>query len=202
MTHTPTASRPRRDTAPGQRATGPARRPRGHHVSRSAGRTPKIALRRDIQGLRGLAVTLVVLAHAGVPYVTGGYAGVDVFFVISGFLITAGLLKEAEHTGSLSLRRFYARRAVRILPLATLVALVTMASCRLFASKIRYTEFMHDALAGALFSGCRRGARGVWCRGHLPAVAGGAVPGVAGPRRSTGQGLSAQRVGGGAWRGL
>ncbi|AEM85538.1 acyltransferase family protein [Streptomyces violaceusniger] len=151
MTHTPTAARPQRDTAPGHRVTGLAQRLCGHHVSRSGGRTPKAALRRDIQGLRGLAVTLVVLAHAGVPYAPGGYAGVDVFFVISGFLITAGLLKEAEHTGSLSLRRFYARRAVRILPLATLVALVTMAGCRLFASKIRYTEFMHDALAGALY---------------------------------------------------
>ncbi|MFD5383554.1 acyltransferase family protein [Streptomyces sp. NPDC127074] len=92
-----------------------------------------------------------MLAHAGVPYVTGGYTGVDVFFVISGFLITTGLLKEAEHTGSVSLRRFCARRAVRILPLATLVALVTMVGCRLFASKIRYTEFMHDALAGPLY---------------------------------------------------
>ncbi|MFE2441505.1 acyltransferase family protein [Streptomyces sp. NPDC021218] len=151
MTHTPTAFRPRRDTAPGQRATGLSRRLRGHRASRSGGRMPKAAFRRDIQGLRGLAVTLVVLAHAGVPYVIGGHTGVDVFFVISGFLITAGLLKEAEHTGSVSLRRFCARRAVRILPLATLVALVTMVGCRLSASKIRYPEFMHDALAGALY---------------------------------------------------
>ncbi|MEV5384459.1 acyltransferase family protein [Streptomyces sp. NPDC052721] len=114
-------------------------------------RSPKPFVRRDIQALRGLAVTLVVLAHAGVPHVAGGYVGVDVFFVISGFLITKGLLRETERSGSLSLRRFYARRAVRILPLATLVCLVTMAGCRLFASKIRYAEFMHDALASALY---------------------------------------------------
>ncbi|MFE5122820.1 hypothetical protein [Streptomyces sp. NPDC056669] len=67
MTHTPTAFRPRRDTAPGQRATGLPRRLRGHRATRSGGRTPKAALRRDMQGLRGLAATLVVLAHAGVP---------------------------------------------------------------------------------------------------------------------------------------
>ncbi len=78
-------------------------------------RTP-IAFRHDIQGLRGLAVTLVVLAHAGVPHLAGGYVGVDVFFVVSGFVITSGLLREAGHSGSVSLRRFYGRRALRILP--------------------------------------------------------------------------------------
>ncbi|MER6437126.1 acyltransferase family protein [Streptomyces sp. NPDC001185] len=109
------------------------------------------SLRQDIQGLRALAVTLVVLAHAGVPLVAGGYVGVDVFFVISGFLITGGLIGEAHGSGSVSLRRFYARRALRILPPATLVALATMAGCRFFASKLRYVEFLHDASAGALY---------------------------------------------------
>ncbi|MER6345297.1 acyltransferase family protein [Streptomyces sp. NPDC001595] len=93
----------------------------------------------------------MVLAHAGVPYVAGGYVGVDVFFVISGFLITSGLLREANRSGSFALRRFYGRRAVRILPLATLVCLVTLTGCRLFASKLRYDEFLHDALAAALY---------------------------------------------------
>ncbi|MEU6553430.1 acyltransferase family protein [Streptomyces sp. NPDC046915] len=130
MTHTPTASRPERIVPP---------------------RSSKPPSRGDIQGLRGLAVTLVVLAHAGVPFLAGGYVGVDVFFVISGFLITSGLLREADRSGSLSLRRFYARRAVRILPLATLVSLATIAGCRLFASKIRYTEFLHDAVASASY---------------------------------------------------
>lgn len=146
MTHTPTTAGPPRDTAPDRRPGGSPPYGPGR-----PGPPPKPPLRPDIQGLRGLAVTLVVLAHAGVPYVAGGYAGVDVFFVISGFLITSGLLREADRSGSLSLRRFYARRALRILPLATLVSLATIAGCRLFASKIRYAEFMHDALAGALY---------------------------------------------------
>ncbi|MFC7983682.1 acyltransferase family protein [Streptomyces sp. NPDC057336] len=107
--------------------------------------------RRDIQGLRGLAVTLVVLAHAGLPRLAGGYVGVDVFFVVSGFLITSGLLREAERSGSLSLRRFYGRRALRILPLATLVCLCTLVGCRFLASKVRYEEFLHDALTSGLY---------------------------------------------------
>ena len=146
MTHTPTTAGPPRHAAPARRPGGSPPYGPGH-----PGPPPKPSLRPDIQGLRGLAVTLVVLAHAGFPYIAGGYVGVDVFFVISGFLITSGLLREADRSGSLSLRRFYARRALRILPLATLVSLVTIAGCRLFASKIRYAEFMHDALAGALY---------------------------------------------------
>jgi peptidoglycan/LPS O-acetylase OafA/YrhL len=149
MTHNSTASHLLRDSEPGRQANGSPRRRRDANASPAA-RPPHPFVRYDIQGLRGLAVMLVVLAHAGIPFVAGGYVGVDVFFVISGFLITSGLLREAGRTGSLSLRRFYARRAVRILPLATLVCLVTMAGCRLFASKIRYAEFMHDALASAL----------------------------------------------------
>ena len=82
--------------------------------------------RPDVQGLRAIAVLLVVLFHAGVPWVSGGYIGVDVFFVISGFVITGVLLRERTAKGSTSLRRFYARRARRILPAATLVIIVTV----------------------------------------------------------------------------
>ena len=75
--------------------------------------------------MRAIAVMLVVLNHAGVPGVPGGYVGVDVFFVISGFLITGLLIHEAERTGRVSIRGFYMRRARRILPAAmlTLVAI-------------------------------------------------------------------------------
>src|SRR5688572_9197030 len=76
--------------------------------------------RQDIEGLRAVAVLLVVLAHVGVPGLAGGYVGVDVFFVISGFLITSLLRAELTTTGRLDLPRFYARRAVRLLPVATL----------------------------------------------------------------------------------
>src|SRR3954466_13144705 len=78
-------------------------------------------LRGDIQGLRAVAVLLVIAAHAGVPFVPGGFVGVDVFFVVSGFLITSLLLREAGASGRIDLLAFYARRARRILPAATLV---------------------------------------------------------------------------------
>ncbi|MFE6520642.1 acyltransferase family protein [Streptomyces sp. NPDC057794] len=123
-------------------------------VAQPGSRPPRTAeppFRTDIQGLRGMSVSLVVLAHAGLPWIAGGYVGVDVFFVISGFLITSGLLHEADRTGTVSLRRFYARRALRILPLATLVLLATLAGCLLFASKIRHAEFTQDALASAAY---------------------------------------------------
>ncbi|MBS4752734.1 acyltransferase [Nocardioides sp. zg-ZUI104] len=84
--------------------------------------------RTDIQGLRALAVLLVVLAHAGVPGLGGGVIGVDVFFVISGFLITGLLLAERERSGRISIKRFYARRARRLLPVATVVTAVTLAA--------------------------------------------------------------------------
>lgn len=75
-----------------------------------------IGFRPDIQGLRAIAVVLVILAHAGIPWIAGGFVGVDVFFVLSGFLITGLLLKEYEATGSLSLGAFYLRRLRRLLP--------------------------------------------------------------------------------------
>src|SRR5205085_10008244 len=82
--------------------------------------------RPDLEGLRGLAIILVVLFHAGIPGVIGGFIGVDVFFVLSGFLITGLLLRERERTGRVSLPAFYARRARRILPAALVVVVATL----------------------------------------------------------------------------
>jgi peptidoglycan/LPS O-acetylase OafA/YrhL len=79
--------------------------------------------RPDVEGLRAVAVLLVVLYHAGVPGLTGGYVGVDVFFVISGFVITGLLLRERSATGRTSILDFYARRVRRILPAAGIVIL-------------------------------------------------------------------------------
>ena len=76
--------------------------------------------------MRALAVGLVVLNHAGVPWLSGGYIGVDVFFVISGFLITQLLIDEAGESNSIDLRNFWARRARRILPMSILVTLATV----------------------------------------------------------------------------
>ena len=82
--------------------------------------------RPDIEGLRGIAVLLVVLYHARIPGFGGGYIGVDVFFVISGYLITGLLLKEHRSTGRINLGAFYARRARRLLPAAAVTVLLTL----------------------------------------------------------------------------
>lgn len=84
--------------------------------------------RGDVQGLRAVAVLVVIAAHAGVPLLPGGFVGVDVFFVVSGYLITALLLRESADGGRVSLLDFYARRARRLLPAATLVLLATAAA--------------------------------------------------------------------------
>jgi peptidoglycan/LPS O-acetylase OafA/YrhL len=82
--------------------------------------------RPDVQGLRAVAVVVVVLFHAGWGRLGGGYVGVDVFFVISGFVITGVLLRERSSTDRTSILAFYGRRCRRIIPAATLVILVTV----------------------------------------------------------------------------
>jgi peptidoglycan/LPS O-acetylase OafA/YrhL len=84
-------------------------------------KSPKEGFRPDIEGLRAVAVGTVLLYHADVPFARGGYVGVDVFFVISGFLITGLLVRELEKTDGISLSRFYSRRAKRLLPLTVVV---------------------------------------------------------------------------------
>ncbi len=79
-----------------------------------------------MQGIRAIAIFLALVYHAGIPGFSGGYVGIEVFFVISGFVITGLLLREREGTGRTSLRSFYARRARRIIPAATLVIIVTV----------------------------------------------------------------------------
>ncbi|WP_162623021.1 acyltransferase family protein [Billgrantia lactosivorans] len=82
---------------------------------------PKPQYRPDIDGLRAIAVTLVVAYHAGVPGLGFGFIGVDVFFVISGYLITSLLLRELEHSGRISLLAFYGRRVRRLMPAMVVV---------------------------------------------------------------------------------
>src|SRR5436305_11541193 len=86
----------------------------------------KTGFRPDIEGLRAVAVLAVVLFHAEVPGVGGGFVGVDVFFVISGFLITGLLWREAKTTGTVGLRGFYGARARRLLPASATVGVITM----------------------------------------------------------------------------
>ena len=108
--------------------------------------------RQDIQGLRALAVLLVILDHARIGPFHGGFIGVDVFFVISGFLITGLLVSEAERTGRASLLGFYARRARRILPAATLVIVATVAASIYFLSAVEANGAIEDALWATFFA--------------------------------------------------
>ncbi|HLI83425.1 MAG TPA: acyltransferase family protein, partial [Bryobacteraceae bacterium] len=82
--------------------------------------------RPDIQGLRAIAVLMVVAFHCGLPGFPGGFAGVDVFFVLSGYLITGLLVAEIRETGELALLQFYARRVRRLLPAAALTLATTL----------------------------------------------------------------------------
>ncbi len=108
--------------------------------------------RGDVQGLRAVAVVLVILAHARFTGFEGGFIGVDVFFVISGFLITGLLVREAASTGRVSLLDFYARRARRILPAATVVLVGTVIASAVFLPVLRTTELFTDALWSAFFA--------------------------------------------------
>src|SRR5688572_16671991 len=85
-----------------------------------------LGYRSDIDGLRAIAVVMVIAFHAGIPGFAGGFTGVDVFFVISGFLITGLLVGELKATGSIQLGRFYARRVRRLLPALAVVILATL----------------------------------------------------------------------------
>jgi peptidoglycan/LPS O-acetylase OafA/YrhL len=107
--------------------------------------------RPDIEGLRAIAVLVVVLFHAGVAGVGGGYVGVDVFFVISGFLITSLLWREFRTNGTVSLRRFYGARARRLLPAATVVGAVTVVFSILLLPALQAKGAIVDAIASALY---------------------------------------------------
>jgi peptidoglycan/LPS O-acetylase OafA/YrhL len=89
-------------------------------------------LRPEIQALRAIAVTTVVVFHLWPLRLTGGYVGVDVFFAISGYLITGHILKEMSHERGFSLPSFWARRIRRLLPAATLVLIVTLIATVIF----------------------------------------------------------------------
>src|SRR5436190_7259977 len=117
-----------------------------------------LRFRGDVEGLRAVAVLLVVLNHLEVPGFDGGFFGVDVFFVISGYLITSLLAaeyaKKAEARGgrgSISIPGFYARRARRILPAALTVIVAVVVAGGLLLNELRVAQIRHDAVWAALF---------------------------------------------------
>src|SRR3954466_4801528 len=129
-----------------------------------------MATRPEIQALRALAVALVVVYHLWPEALPGGFTGVDVFFVISGFLITSLLLREVERTGTLSLTGFWARRARRILP----AAFLTVAACGLAMVAVvpmsLWPQFLNELSASVL--SCRTGSspRTPWTTSRSPST--------------------------------
>jgi peptidoglycan/LPS O-acetylase OafA/YrhL len=107
--------------------------------------------RREVQALRALAVALVVLYHLSPATVPGGFVGVDVFFAISGFLITWMLLREIERSETLSLTGFWARRARRILPAALLTLLASAVATVVFVPMTSWGRFFDELRASAAY---------------------------------------------------
>ncbi|WP_372727926.1 acyltransferase family protein [Nocardioides sp.] len=104
-----------------------------------------------LDGLRALAVYLVLLFHAGMQVVAGGYVGVDLFFVLSGFLVSGVILAELDRTGRLRLGAFYARRVRRLLPAAVVVVVATGATFVLLTSVVRRLSLVGDARSALLY---------------------------------------------------
>ena len=116
--------------------------------------TPERAgFRPDIEGLRGVAILLVVAFHAGVSRLAGGFVGVDVFFVLSGYLITGLLVRELRETGDINLPEFYARRARRLLPALLAVLIATIAIALWLYAPIDQPQVASDGRAVALHYG-------------------------------------------------
>src|SRR5215475_446463 len=107
--------------------------------------------RADLEGLRAIAVALVVIYHARRSILPGGYIGVDVFYVLSGFFITRLLLSEFEARGRISFANFYARRMRRLLPAAATVVTVTVVASHMLLPPLRFAEVGRDAVATALY---------------------------------------------------
>jgi peptidoglycan/LPS O-acetylase OafA/YrhL len=110
-----------------------------------------LSFRRDIEGLRAVAVLMVLAYHAHVPGITGGFVGVDVFFVISGFLITRLIARELVETGRVSFAAFYARRIRRLLPASMVVIAVTVVASIVLLPAIRIPGILDDGSAAALY---------------------------------------------------
>ncbi len=121
-------------------------------VRRSLGRYLDGGFRPDIEGLRAIAVLAVIVFHARLFPLPGGFIGVDVFFVVSGFLITRLILAELSRTGRLSLAAFWGRRARRLLPASALVVVATAVGVHFVLPPLTQRTVVTDVVAAATFS--------------------------------------------------
>ncbi len=123
-----------------------------HPGPRSLATVKGRAFRPDIEGLRGIAVLLVVAFHSGLPGVGGGFLGVDIFFVLSGYLITGILAREISKAGSIRFVHFYARRVRRLLPASALTVLAVLAAGVLFLSPLEMIGLSKTAFATSAYT--------------------------------------------------
>jgi peptidoglycan/LPS O-acetylase OafA/YrhL len=107
---------------------------------------------RPLDGIRALAVLAVLANHAGIPFLPGGFVGVDIFFVLSGFLITSLLYEQLAATGRIDLGGFWTRRARRLLPAALVMIVAVLAARSLFVPDA-VAALRGDAIAAALWAG-------------------------------------------------
>ncbi len=117
----------------------------------SSATAPRASVRPEIQALRAVAIGCVVLYHFWPAVLPAGFVGVDVFFVVSGFLITGLLLRDAERFGRVRLREFYVRRIRRILPAALVVLSACAIATLLFVPRIEWRPFLQQILSSALY---------------------------------------------------
>jgi peptidoglycan/LPS O-acetylase OafA/YrhL len=110
-----------------------------------------VSFRNDIQALRGLAVVLVVLYHAQIGGLESGFLGVDIFFVISGYLITQ-IVRDGIESGTFTFAKFYFRRAKRLLPSAYVTIFVTVLASQYFLTKTEYQQFISQVVGSVTYS--------------------------------------------------
>jgi peptidoglycan/LPS O-acetylase OafA/YrhL len=122
------------------------------HAERNRPLAAPLPRRADLEGLRAIAVLGVVVYHLRPSWLPGGFAGVDVFFVLSGFLITGLLLREGESSASVDLLAFWGRRARRLLPAAAVVATTSIVAGLVFVDALDARRFAIDGIYAALFS--------------------------------------------------
>jgi peptidoglycan/LPS O-acetylase OafA/YrhL len=115
------------------------------------GRLGSDGFRPEIQAIRAVSITLVVAGHLWPTRFPGAVTALDAFFVVSGYLIGAQLIREIERTGSVRITRFYARRVRRLLPAASLVLVCVVVAAFFLVPRTRWTDYAHEVMASALY---------------------------------------------------